>query len=349
MSEYMLSEIRSTDRRNIAKMEALLQKEGIERDKNLDYSVGLFDEEYQLAATGSCFRNTLRCMAVDSSHQGEGLLNQVVTHLIEHEYARGNIELFLYTKCNSAKFFHDLGFYEIARVEGKVVFMENRRTGFSGYLDGLKKTAFPDGTSAAVVMNANPFTLGHQYLLEQAARENDHVHVFVVSEEASLVPFAVRYRLVQEGSAHLKNLIFHPTGSYIISNATFPSYFLKDAQTVIESHARLDIAVFIRIAEALSLTSRYVGEEPFSQVTSVYNRIMKEELEAAGIACRVIPRRTADDGTIISASTVRKAIQEDRLTEIRHFLPECTYRYFSSPEAAPVIAAIKKAADVIHY
>ncbi len=348
MSEYTISEIRPSNKRDVRKMDALLEKEGIERDKNLDYSIGLFDEDYNLAATGSCFHNTLRCMAVDSNHQGEGLLNQVVSHLMDYQYQRGNVELFLYTKCDSAKFFQDLGFYEIARVEGKVVFMENRRNGFSNYLEELKKTARPGNRVAAVVMNANPFTLGHQYLLEKTAGENDVVHVFVVSEDVSLVPFSVRYDLVRKGSAHLPNLIYHPTGSYMISNATFPSYFLKDEEVVIESHAKLDIHVFQKIAAALGIKRRYVGEEPFSQVTGIYNRIMREELSACGMECVVAPRKTEGDEPI-SASQVRKAIQEGRLEEIRHLVPESTYQYFTSPEAEPVIAAIRKASEVVHY
>ncbi len=348
MSEYTISEIRPSNKRDLRKMDALLEKEGIQRDKNLDYSIGLFDEDYNLVATGSCFKNTLRCMAVDSDHQGEGLLNQVVTQLMDHQYQVGNVELFLYTKCDSAKFFQDLGFYEIARVEGKVVFMENRRNGFSNYLEELKKTARPGDRVAAVVMNANPFTLGHQYLLERTSGENDVVHVFVVSEDVSLVPFSVRYDLVQKGSAHLPNLIYHPTGSYIISNATFPSYFLKDEEVVIESHAKLDIHVFQKIAAALGIQRRYVGEEPFSQVTGIYNRVMQEELAACGMECVVIPRKTDGDAPI-SASQVRKAIQEGRLEEIRHLVPASTYEYFTSPEAEPVIEKIRKAAEVIHY
>lgn len=348
MSEYTLSEIRATNKRDTRKMDALLEKEGIQRDKNLDYSVGLFDEDYNLVATGSCFKNTLRCMAVDSGHQGEGLLNQVVSHLMEHQYERGNIELFLYTKCDSAKFFNDLGFYEIARVDGKVVFMENRRTGFQDYLNDLKKTSVPGEKIAAVVMNANPFTLGHQYLLEKTASENDVVHVFVVSEDVSLVPFDVRFQLVKAGSSHLKNLVYHPTGSYIISNATFPSYFLKDEDLVIRSHAKLDINVFKKIAASLGINRRYVGEEPFSQVTGIYNQVMKEELDACGVECIIVPRKT--DGTAaISASKVRKAIQEDRLSEIRDVVPASTYEFFLSEQAAPVIQAIKCAAEVIHY
>ncbi len=348
MCEYFLSEIRPDDRRGRRQMDALLEKEGIERDRNLDYSVGLFDEDYHLAATGSCFANTLRCMAVDSAHQGEGLLNQVVSHLMEYEFSRGRYDLFLYTKCDSAAFFRDLGFYEIARVADRVVFMENRRDGFPNYLRELAQTRVEGERVAAVVMNANPFTLGHQYLLETASAENEAVHVFVVSEDVSLVPFAVREDLLRRGSAHLKNLIYHVTGSYIISNATFPSYFLKDEETVIESHARLDIQIFKQIAAALGITARYVGEEPFSQVTGIYNRVMKEELEQAGIACRVIPRRT-DGREPISASHVRQAIKEGGLEEIRPLVPDVTYEYFTSPEAEPVIRAIRETDDVVHY
>ena len=236
MAEYSISQVYPTDRRTLAQVDALLEQEGIRRDGNLDYICAMFDEEGDVIGTGSCFGNTLRCFAVSSAHQGEGLLNQIVTHLIEVQCARGNLHLFLYTKVKSAKFFGDLGFYEIARVEDTLVFMENRRDGFSSYLRRLEKTK-TEGRSAALVMNANPFTLGHQYLVEKAAAACDTLHLFVVSEDASLVPFAVRKRLVAEGVKHLPNVILHDSGPYIISNATFPSYFLKDEAAVIDAAA----------------------------------------------------------------------------------------------------------------
>ena len=255
MSEYTISQVCPTDRTVLAQIDALLQQEGIRRDGNLDYICAMFDEEYNVIGTGSCFGNTLRCFAVSSAHQGEGLLNQIITHLIEVQCARGNLHLFLYTKVKSARFFGDLGFYEIARVEDTLVFMENRRDGFGAYLRALEKTK-TGGKSAALVMNANPFTLGHQYLVEKAAAACDTLHLFVVSEDASLVPFAVRKRLVEAGVAHLPNVVLHDSGPYIISNATFPSYFLKDEATVIDGHARLDLAVFTKIAAALNITAR---------------------------------------------------------------------------------------------
>ena len=347
MFEYTISQVYPGDKTTLAQIDALLQQEGIRRDGNLDYTCAMFDGNYQVIGTGSCFGNTLRCFAVSSDHQGEGLLNQIITHLIEVQCARGNLRLFLYTKAKSAKFFGDLGFYELARVEDTLVFMENRRDGFGSYLRELEKTK-TGGRSAALVMNANPFTLGHQYLVETAAAACDTLHLFVVSEDASLVPFAVRKKLVAEGVKHLPNVILHDSGPYIISNATFPSYFLKDEAAVIDGHARLDLAVFTRIAKALNITARYVGEEPTSQVTGLYNQIMCEQLPKAGIDCIVVPRKEAN-GRAISASTVRQCLQTGDWDTLETLLPRTTLDYFRSQEAAPVLKRIRKAGNVVHY
>lgn len=327
-------------------VDALLEREGIRRDGNLDYTCGLFDEDWNLIATGSCFGNTIRCLAVDRDHQGEGRLNQVVTHLMEVQAQRGNTHLFLYTKPRSAKFFGDLGFFEIVRLDN-LVFMENRRRGFADYRAALEKTR-REGTSAAVVMNANPFTLGHLHLVERAAAENDTVHLFVLSEEAGPIPFAVRRRLVEEGTARLSNVVCHDSGPYLISSATFPSYFLKDEDTVIRTHAALDLEVFGKIAPCLNITRRYVGEERASHVTALYNETMVRRLPELGVECKVVPRLERD-GQPVSASTVRQAIHDGRLEDIRPLVPETTWSWFNSPDARPVIEVIRRERDVIHY
>jgi [citrate (pro-3S)-lyase] ligase len=341
-----LTTISPRDVRGQRQVDALLEQEGIRRDGNLDYTCGLFDSSWRLAATGSCFGNTIRCLAVDRVRQGEGLLNQIISHLMEVQTQRGNTHLFLYTKPQSARFFGDLGFYEIVQAEG-VVFMENRRRGFSDYCAALERTR-KEGTSAAIVMNANPFTLGHLHLVERAAAENNAVHLFVLSEEAGPIPFAVRRRLVREGTAHLSNVICHDSGPYIISGATFPSYFLKDGDTVIRAHAALDLAVFGRIAPCLNLTRRYVGEERTSHVTALYNEEMIRRLPELGIECRVVPRLERDRQPV-SASTVRQAIHDGRLEDIRPLIPGAAWDYFTSPEAGAVIAAIQAEQNVIHY
>ena len=347
MSEYTISKVYASDKRAIGQIKGLLEQEGITLDANLDYICGMYDEDYNIIATGSCFGPTLRCFAVSKAHQGEGLLNQIITHLMDVQFERGNMHLFLYTKVNTAKFFEDLGFHEIARVDGTLVFMENRKDGFPGYLKRLEKTR-TEGTSAALVMNANPFTLGHQYLVETASAACDTLHIFVLSEDASLVPFAVRKKLVKEGVAHLPNVVLHDSGPYIISNATFPSYFLKDESAVINGHARLDLAVFTRIAQALNVTIRYVGQEPTSQVTGIYNDIMAQALPEAGIDCRIIKRKEAA-GKAISASTVRQAIQQEDWETLKTLVPQTTLDYFLSPASEPVRKRIAQAGNVIHY
>lgn len=347
MSEYALTQVSLPDKRMLGQVDALLVENGITRDANLDYICAMVDEENRVIATGSCFGATLRCFAVSQQHQGEGLLNEVVSHLMEYQMARGYTHLFLYTKIKSAKFFQSLGFYEIARVDGTLVFMENRRNGFPSYLSRLEKTARP-GVSGAIVMNANPFTLGHQYLVETAAGRCDTLHLFLLSEDASLVPFGVRKQLVQAGTAHLKNVVLHDSGPYIISNATFPSYFLKDDAAVIQGHAKLDLAIFVRIARALGVTVRFVGEEPTSQVTGLYNEIMAAQLPENGIDCVILPRKQAL-GKAISASTVRAALQAGDWQTLSQLVPQTTLDYFRSSEAEPVLRRIRSAEDVVHY
>lgn len=381
MSEYSISQVSKKDTRVNTQIDELLIAEGIRRDGNLDYTCAMYDSNYDVIATGSCFGNTLRCMAVSSTHQGEGLMNEIVSHLMEVQFERGNSHIFLYTKCTSAKFFASLGFYEIQRIDDQLVFMENKRTGFQDYLKNLSNAncicsehlskqrqvilgnlpsnsvpAATENTSiqasspaiAAIVMNANPFTNGHLYLIEKACRENDLVHLFMVSEDASLVPFQVRKQLIMEGTKQFDNIIYHESGPYIISSTTFPSYFQKDENSVIEGHALLDLSIFVQIAEHLHINKRYVGEEPTSIVTGIYNQIMKDNLPKHGIECMIIPRKESD-GKAISASTVRAAIHNQDFTLLKSLVPETTYRYFTSEAATPVIARIQASDDVIHY
>ena len=345
MSDFRISQISKSDSVAIAKLDSLLAQEGIKRDKNLDYSCAMFDDDYNIVATGSCYKNTLRCFAVSRAHQGEGLLNEIISHLIDYEYQRGFFHLFIYTKAASAKFFKDLGFYEIASVDGTLSFLENKRTGFSEYLKSLGK---PTTQAGAVVMNANPFTLGHLFLVETAALQCETLHLFIVSEDESLVPFAVRKHLVMEGTAHIPNIVYHDSGSYIISSSTFPSYFLKDEEDVIKGHARLDIEVFKRISSHLGITKRFVGEEPFSVVTGLYNKIMKEELSKNGLECVIIPRKTYC-GEPISASAVRRALKDGNTKALLNLVPKSTADFFLSDQATPIIEKIRSAETVVHY
>lgn len=350
MSDFTIVQIYPKDLKSIKKIEELLAQEGIRKDQNLDYMCAIFDENQQVIATGSTYKDTLRCLAVDKTYQGEGLLNKIVSHLIAVENSRGYHHLFVYTKLSSSIFFQNLGFYPIATVEDQLVFMENRPHGFSNYLDQLDRQPLKKENTkvSAVILNANPFSLGHLYLIETASKESDIVHVFMVSQDSSLFPFEVRKRLIIEGCAHLDNLVFHETGPYIISNSTFPSYFQKDSLAVARSHALLDISIFHIIAERLGITHRYVGQEKTSQVTAVYNKVMQELLPTYGITLHEIERKKVDD-TTISASTIRQYIKDGQIDKVKNLVPATTYQFLMSPEAKQIIHDIKASDSVIHY
>ena len=198
--------------------------------------------------------------------------------------------------------------------------------------------------------------LNSEVLADLFGDEQDHLvywhpgmgKLFLLSEEAGPIPFAVRKKLVREGTADLENVILHDSGPYIISSATFPSYFLRDEDAAILAHAELDLAVFAKIAQTLGLSSRYAGEERSSHVTALYNETMARMLPEAGLRFCEIPRLGVG-GETVSASTVRQAIHDGELERFRHLLPETTYRYFTSAEAAPVVAAIRAMPDPRHY
>lgn len=347
--EYTVRGVYKSDRALNEKINKFLNLNGISRDKNLDYTCAVIGEDKSVIATGSCFKNTLRCLAVDKKYQGCGLLNKIITHLINFEFQRDVSHIFIYTKFDTAKFFEDIGFYEIVSdKDANIAFLENKSDGFKKYLLNLEKSVIKKNKNAAIVMNANPLTLGHLYLIERAAAENDILNIFIVSEEASIMPFEVRKGLIIEGTSHLKNIIYHDTGNYIISNATFPSYFQKDEKDVITGHAVIDIEIFIKIAKMSGINARYAGDEPDSATTGIYNKIMSERLENHDIKFVEIPRLKLND-KIISASKVREMIKSGEIAKIKDLVPPVTYNYFLSDGAKPVIKRIMNAEDVKHY
>ncbi|MBR6377164.1 MAG: [Oscillospiraceae bacterium] len=132
-------------------------------------------------------------------------------------------------------------------------------------------------------------------------------------------------------------------------SATFPGYFLKSEEKILRTQARLDTALFVQIAQTLAITIRYVGHEPHSLVTGIYNQVLSEALPAQGIQCRIIQRKELPDGRVISASAVRQAIHDGNLDRAAPMLPQTTLDFFRSPEAAPIVAALRAQQDVIHY
>ena len=207
-----------------------------------------------------------------------------------------------------------------------VLLMENRRCGVADFVSSLVLPPV-EGVTGAAVMNCDPFTLGHRYLIETAARECERMYVFVLSEERGRFPAADRLELVRRGTSDLKNVVVCPTGPYLISQATFPTYFLRDKADAADIKCRLDMEIFAsRFAPALGITRRYVGTEPLSPVTEAYNRAMESYLPPRGIEVREIRRRAAGE-TPVSASEVRSLLGSGREDRLRQLVPETTLAY----------------------
>lgn len=297
----------------------LLDSCGLRDERDSDFVLLLLDEEGALAATGALRGNVLKQIAVSKSMEGQGLCAKVVSELVTEAVSRGESHLFLYTKPGNESVFSDLGFCPVVRTED-IVMMENRRNGLDNFLRGLPHL---EGKVGAIVCNCNPFTLGHRRLIEYSAAHCDALLVFVLSEDMSMFPADVRYQLVQQGTEDLKNVTVVRGGKYVISRATFPTYFIKKTENCAVAACELDLRLFAeRIAPELHITIRFVGQEPFDLVTKQYNEKMKQELPKFGIQVCEIPRYRN-----ISASKVRRLIAEGRVGEAEELLPRVTYDY----------------------
>ncbi len=308
-------------------------------EDDIDFTVNLCDNKNNIAATGSLEGNVLKCIAVSDLYQGEGLSAKIVTILISQAVNNGHSHLFLFTKCDNIGIFNDLGFYLIAATDDAAL-MENKKNGISEYVNSLK-SSYLDDNAGAIVLNCNPFTNGHLYLIEKAAEQCKLLHLFVVSEDKSIFPADVRYKLVKNGVSHLYNVVVHPTSGYLISSATFPTYFIKDKYKAGNINCLLDLTIFSEyFAKILNIKKRFVGTEPFDKVTSAYNEQMKAFLGACGIEVLEIQRYEKDNHPI-SASRVRKLIAEGDYEHIKKMVPEVTYDYLISEEGLKIAEKIR--------
>ena len=306
-----------------------LEKHGLRYEDNVDVAFGVFREEDVLIGCGCAAGPLLKCFAVDEDLRGQNLLGSLVSALVYDRFAGGIYDLFLITKAKNETVFSACGFYAIARTN-TLVMLENRADGPKRYAVSFLSPEDNGKTAGAIVMNCNPFTLGHRRLIEYASSQCQVLHIFVVEENRSMFPSDVRYRLVCEGTSDLSNVRVHLSGPYILSSITFPTYFLKKGEDAAALQSELDIALFAeQIAPVLHITKRFAGEEPLDPVTAKYNAAMKRLLPQYGIEFCEIPR-LQEGGMVISASRVRALLNEPaRKAEMLSLLPACTQRYLT--------------------
>lgn len=176
-----------------------------------------------------------------------------------------------------------------------------------------------------VVMNCNPFTLGHRYLIEQAAKQVERLYVMVVREDCSLFAYTERKAMVEQGVADIENVSVIDGSDYAISRATFPTYFLKRLDDAADTQILLDLDLFRRhISPALGAEVRFVGTEPTDELTRRYNELMMESLGKDHVV--QIPR-LENGGVAVSASRVRRAMDSNSLKEAAQLVPPTTLPY----------------------
>jgi [citrate (pro-3S)-lyase] ligase len=338
--EYRIETVDLADTKRYKEIEAFLAQFDLTFEKNLEYTIAVRAEE-RLVGTGSLDGEVLRNIAVDENLQGAGLTAMILSHLMQEQARRGRMHYFIYTKPSKAPLFTSLGFHEIAQAEPYVSLLETGLGSIETYCASVaRETAHLPPHRAAVVVNCNPFTKGHQALIRQAAKEYKGVIVFVVSEDKSLFPFEHRLKLVKAGIADLPNVIAVSAGQYIVSSATFPTYFTRENDTV-AAQTRLDSKIFAtQIARRLDIAARYIGEEPYCPVTNAYNEAMLEIFPQYGIKL-VVMKRLQVDGEAVSASKVRDMIRQNDWEGIKKFVPVTTLDYLLSSEAKEVLAKIR--------
>ena len=288
------------------KVESFLKDNGLALEE-VDLYLAACDSDGSILAGGGLLRDTIKCVAVSEKARARGLATPLVSRLIALGADRGFTSLRVFTKPENRKIFESLGF-RLAASAPKAILMTSGISVPRQEAPGSFRFA-PLSSTGIIVMNANPFTLGHRYLAEQAAGRCERLYVLVVREEASRFPFEERFAMVQAGLADIPNVVVCDGGTDVISRSVFPTYFLKDLSDAAPTQMALDLDLFCRsVAPSYGATMRFVGSEPTDALTAEYNRMMKEILPARGIEVVEIPRLEAD-GAPVSASTVRALLE----------------------------------------
>ena len=310
----------------------------------VDLYLAVLSEDGAILAGGGLQRDIVKCLAVSAEARSLGLSVPLVSRLISEASERGYTNVKVFTKPENRALFESLGFKLLAEAP-KAILLENGR-GLADYCQYLRAHA----ASGVMIMNANPFTLGHRYLVDQASLSfrapegRRNLTIIPVKEDASRFPYRERLAMLRAGCDGLADVV--EGSDYQISAATFPTYFLKDLSDAAETQMRLDIDLFGRhIAPALGARARFVGTEPSDPLTARYNALMKELLPKYDIQLVEIPRLTlagASAGSAsrkgsspvpelaegpVTATEVRALLDEGRFKEASALTPASTWPY----------------------
>lgn len=307
--EFEIRQIPLSLSSNCNRVEKFLLSQGL-RMEPFDSYFGIFDTDDEMIGGGGLDGRVIKGVALTEKARNGSLTNSLISRLRDEAAISGFSSTFIFTKPEYRQLFESLAYHTVGEAP-EAVLLESDPRGISGYCKKLEKLRRP-GVNGVIVMNCNPLTSGHRYLIEKAAQEVDNLYIIPVKEDASEFTESERRQMLANVVGQTPGAVLCPGSDYIISAATFPTYFLKDISHASVTHITLDLNIFAsHIAPALGAAVRFAGSEPTDLLTAEYNRGMARILPQYGIEFREISRLECE-GRAISASEVRKLISEMR-------------------------------------
>lgn len=312
---------------------AFLERQGLALDAGLDMLLGVYGQDDTLIGCGGLEGNIIKCVALSEQTRGHNIAPALVSELYAAARRRGAENVLVFTKPECREVFASMGFHAVASAP-RAVMMQSAPAALERYLRSLR--SLPRGKrNGVIVVNANPMTIGHLYLIREAARQVDCLTVIPVADNPSTeFPYETRHAILRRECASIPGVTVAEGSQYAVSAATFPSYFIKERQAVTDTHIALDLDLFVsHIAPALDATVRFVGSEPADALTAAYNEGMHRLLPPRGIEVVEIPRLLID-GSPVSASALRRALSDGRLDRVAQTAAPATLAAILADKAA---------------
>lgn len=308
----------------------------LDYEYDITYAILVYDDE-SIVATASIANNVMKCFAVSKKYSGQNITGLMFNHLVQVLKERNIYHYFVFTTPDNEIVFTSFNMKRIVRTMNTVLLEGGDE--ITNVLTNLKdEFSISDSKKGCVIINANPMTLGHLYLIEEGSKHHDEFIVFVVSEDLSSFPFEDRLKIIKLATKHLRNVVVLPTLSYLVSKVTFPKYFLKEDILITAEQTLVDVLVYKEYYKKIfNISKRYVGSEPFSITTNKYNKVLEDYL-GNGI---IVLERIQKENIAISASQVRMLIKENKIDSIKEYVPKATFEYLCSYKGQQVIKLIQ--------
>ncbi|AOG60989.1 [citrate (pro-3S)-lyase] ligase [Spiroplasma helicoides] len=286
----------------------------------VDATLVIKDEKQKIIATCSKLNNVIKCIAVCKDYINQNFLNKLVTEISKLIYLEKQDEIFVFTKPENKFIFEGVGFDNIF-VNDKIAFLTNKINNYKKYKTYIQNL-LTGNDIAILLMNCNPLTKGHGFLIEYASKKYQQVYIIPVKEDVSLFTYEERKQMLSLFVKNFTNVALLKGSDYLISKATFPTYFLNEEDKIVIANSEVDANVFVNLFEnTKSKITRVVGSEPNSRTTNLYNNVMNTVLEKNNIGFEQVERYTINNN-VVSASTVRKNIYENK--EWESLVPQTT-------------------------